>query len=206
MNDLVKSEVDRIVGEPEPRGKFTAKRVSVKKSALRVATEEFIEEDLGDIKSDLKRSGKRLLKSLVGEFLIDSITRFFLSGSKKNYSNVTTSSVVRNYGSPSYRNYSASSVSRTNDVTKRRFDFSDLIYAQRSDCQWLLDILQDKIASSSKHRVSVMELYDEIGDPSNLEMNDDQFGWTDLSDGRAYIREVGEGFRLFLPPVEEFRD
>lgn len=195
MNDLVTNEVNRIAGNVEPRGKFTAKKLEQKKSAFQIAAEKFTDQDLDNVKNDIKTYAKRRGLAFIGELIIEMASRVFLSGRKSG-----GGSVVRSYDNPSYRNYSSYStssggVSKAPSAGARRFDFVDLVYPKRSDCQWLLDILEDKI--TAKGRCSVMDLYDETDDPTSMEMHDDEWGWYSFDGYR--IEEWGNGYRLFLP-------
>lgn len=201
MDDLMKSEIDRITGKKE-----VPKRVKNTKSAFQIAAEKFLEDDLTSVQEDVKKTIKKRGMSFAGDILNFIVDRIFHSSSySRGYS---SSSVVRTYEDPSYRtNYSNISKSASASKSAPRFDFSELVWPNRSGAQWLLDQLIEEIETSSKHRVSVMKMYDILDDTSNLEMNDDDFGWYDLSPGSgACIREVHNGYRLFLPPVKEFND
>ena len=82
MNDLVTNEVNRIAGNVEERGKFTAKKLEQKKSAFQIAAEKFTGEDLQTVQTDLKAYAKRRTLAFIGEFIIETATRVFLSGRK----------------------------------------------------------------------------------------------------------------------------
>ena len=206
MDDLVKNEVDRITGKPQK--KDVPQRVVSKKSALQIAAENFIEEDLDGIREDVRKTIKKRGMSFAGDILNFIVDRIFHSGG--SYKSSSSGNVIRQYDNPSYRtNYSGMSVKR-NEMTRTttiRFDFSDLVWPKRSGAQWLLDKMIEEIETSQRRCCSVAKMYDILDDPSNLEMNDDNFGWYDLSPGSGtYIREVEDGYRLFLPPVVELKD
>lgn len=204
MDDLVKNEVARITGNQQK--KDVPQRVVAKKSALQIAAENFIEEDLDGIREDVKKTIKKRGMSFAGDILNFIVDRIFHSGG--SYKSSSSGSVIRQYDNPSYRtNYNAMSSKRTEISRAPRFDFSDLVWPKRSGAQWLWDKMIEEIETSQRHCCSVTKMYDILDDPSNLEMNDDNFGWYDLSPGSGtYIREVEDGYRLFLPPVVELKD
>lgn len=202
MDNLIQNEVDRItgqVGEVEVKKKaFQIEDVRVQRSPGRKALEKFFEFDFDEVKNDIKRGAKRKLLGMLGDMLSDAIDKIFRQkpGTTASYGpNVFTRSSYSNGG---YTNYSQAS-SKPKQATKPtgRWTFSDLVFAERSQATHLKDVMINKIAADGY--LSVMELYDALDDPGNLEPTDNNYGWRDLNG--AYVAEEGGLYRLYLPPV-----
>lgn len=201
MNDPVQNEIDRLTDQKKqrtPLRKIGDKRVA--KTPFRKMAEEFLEKDLGDIKKDIRTSVKRRLKTWLHDLFVNVIDISFQSkgSSSSNYG----SNVIRAVDNPSYKtNYSGMSKNSGQSKASAR-TFSDLRFVERSNAQMLLDTLNEGVESNGS--VTVMELYDAIDDPSNIDPRDSNFGWDDLSE--AYIRQEDDGlYRLYLPKVKQFK-
>lgn len=187
----VQNEVNRI--------KLGDKRVG--KSEFSKAAEKILDVDMNSVKASIKAEVRRKALSAVGEMLISIINKLFNSPRSNSYSagpwnpGQTTETV-------SYKNYSAISARPVTSAPApsggKHNNFSDLIYREWKDADNLKQFLIGEIMR--KGNVTVNEMYDEIGDPSNLEPTDSHIGWTDLSN--AYIGMENGYYRLYLPPLE----
>lgn len=194
MSD-VQNELSRLNKETGVVPTLGDKRV--KKSATREAFESFLEIDTDELKKNIKLDFKRKLRAVIGDILIEGIGMIFHNRSASAAAKNVVSSVVRSTDNVSYRDYSSASKNGSRSAVGGKYTFSDLKYSRRVDAVDLLDAMQSVLAENGK--VSVTNLYDILEDPSNLEMTDNNFGWTDLSG--AYVSMDGGLYRLFLPPV-----
>lgn len=198
MGDFIQNEIERITGQKSSMPKIEDERVA--KSQARKAVEKFFEMDVDDVKRAVKKDLKRRMFGMLGDGLnniIDIVFRGKGSGNTKA-SNYGPNVYVRGYSDGTYTNYSSPATNTASaPKTGAKYSFSDLVFAQRSQAQHLKDIMEEKILMDGS--LSVMELYDALGDPSNLEPTDNNFGWKSLEG--AYITEENGLYRLYLPKV-----
>lgn len=201
MSIDINSEIDRIAQEANVSvaerslPKLEDKRI--KKSEARLAIERFLEVDTDELKLRAKKSAKKKFLGVVGDILIEFIDMTF-HGRGGNLAKNVVSSVIRNSDNVSYRDYSAASSQKSKASGQAsKYTFSDLVFAERTSAVDLLDAMEQVIAEHGK--ISVMNLYDILDDPSNLEMTDSNFGWYDLSGAR--VVSTGNAYRLCLPSV-----
>ena len=178
--------------ENHPMPKMKDERVTVNKGALITAFEKAAGSDWDEFKNDAKEMARRRIWSFIGDLLIDYAGKIFHNPRRNAQQNGT---VVRTYDAGGYVNYGNPGSVPAAAAKKDRFEFTDLVWAQRSSATHLLDILTNAIATNGY--VTVSELYDILDDTSHLDPNDNFYGWTDLSG--AYVGETYGNFRLYLP-------
>lgn len=195
MGDDLQKEIDRITSDAGSLPKVGAKRI--KKSATRVAFEKFLEIDTDELKKQAKLNAKRKLLNIIGDILTEIVDMIFHGKLGHTAARNAVSSVIRSADKVSYKDYSAASKNGNIRASEGRYTFSDLKWARRVDATEVLDAFKNVLAEQGK--LSVMNIYDMLDDPTNLEMKDNDWGWTDLSS--AYVGMDGDVYRIYMPPV-----
>lgn len=180
-----KKKVDKVIS-----GTATIK----KKSELRKFADNFISEDIGNVKD-------YLLKDVVVPNIIDLIEDIVVGGIRtllRGDAGRRDSRNGHNYGSPSYVNYTRYSDRRddrrhSNDnQTRRGYGYDDVAVNSRADAEAVIEQMDGIIDTYGM--VSVADLYDLVGMSSNY--TDNNYGWTNirnaepvrLRDGRWMIK------------------
>lgn len=176
----------------------TGKVITKKKGLFQKVTDEFISEDVTNIKS-----------YILGDVLIPAI--------KKAISDIVTNGIeMMLYGSTgrrnnnsyggtvSYRNYASyntgTSVTRRNDnYNFNSYSYDDIILNTRGEAEEVLARMDELI--NTYGLVTVADLYDLVGISGNY--TDNKYGWQNIRN--ASVQRVRDGYMIKMPraiPIE----
>lgn len=180
-NNTNEKKVEKVV-----TGNVTTK----KKNGLQKIADEFISEDMKNIKSYVV--GDVLIpavKKAISDIVTTGIDMILYGGSRGGGRRSTA-------GSVSYTNYydrdrRTSSTRPTTQYSGRSYD--DIVLTTRGEAEEVLDRMYELIDSYKV--VSVADLYDLVGITGNY--TDNKYGWTDIH--RAEIVRVREGYMIKMP-------
>lgn len=166
----------------------TGKVVTKKKSAFSKFTEEFISEDVKNVKSYVV--GEVLIptaKKVISE-VVTNVVDIILYGGTRGGSRRTNADRV------SYRNYYDSGRSSRDDrAISNRYSTDDVILSSRTEAEDVLDRMYELLDTYKIVRVA--DLYDLVGITGSY--TDNNYGWTSLR--TAEIVRVRDGYIIKMP-------
>lgn len=164
-----------------------------KKSAVSKAVDQFVEEDLGNIKTYLISDVIiPTIKNTIWDAFTNTLDMVLYGGTGRAKKNGPGSSRVSYV---SYNNYSNRRDNRENSDEPRRskYDFSVITFNNKSDADEVLRQM-DAIMDTYK-MVSVSDFYDLIGE--SCDYTDQKYGWMNLRNARTVRGR--DGYYLELP-------
>lgn len=195
---------------PETRKKLapvvTNKVTQKEKSLIRRAAENFLSEDVGDVKDYvihdvLIPSAKNMAADII-KSLCDAIQGGFetaLFGRRISRPGTGIGGMIMRDRGRTYVNYNTSSsvntslVDRESRSARARHDFSENVYSSRAEAEDVLSNLVDLTLDFGM--ASVADYYELSGVDTNTV--DQNYGWTNLKD--AYTERVSNGYVIRLP-------
>ena len=180
-------------GEQEPEKRVekvvTGKVIAKKKSGVRKFADEFINEDVKNIKSYV--IGDVLIpaiKDAISDIVRNGIDMILYGGSRPGYKRSTVDKI-------SYSSYSKSD-SRYRDsrpaTSYNAYSLDDIILETRREAEEVVDRMYELLDTYGLVRVA--DLYDMVGRTGNY--TDNKYGWTSI---RADIVRVREGYLIKMP-------
>lgn len=168
---------------------------STKKTGIRKLTENFISEDVNNVKSYvlmdvLLPAAKKAIYDIVTDG-IDMILYGEVRGNKKQSGSSNKISYTKYYDRRDRDDdrYSASRRSRT------IYDLDDIIIESRGEAEEVLSRMDELLETYGM--VTVADLYDLVGISCNY--TDNNYGWTNIRN--AEVVRVRDGYRIKLPKV-----
>lgn len=166
-----------------------------KKSEFRKFADNFISEDIGNVKDYLV---KDVIIPTVTNFIEDIVVggiRTLLRGDagRRDYGS------SRSYGSPSYINYNRMSDRRDgrsyrDDAPRRGYDQGTVVVNSRADAEAVIEQMDGIMETYGMVRVA--DLYDLVGMTSNF--TDNNYGWTNIRNAQA-VRLRDGGWEIKMP-------
>lgn len=196
-NRFKKEEQKKTVSASEKRAapkKVIKGPVKVKKkSVLNSAIDDFVNEDLGNIKTYLISDVIiPTIKNTVWDAFTNTLDMILFKGDGRNRRNGPGSSRVPYV---SYNKCSSSQDARrpANEPRRQRYDFSTITFTNKQDAEEVLH--QMDAIMDSYEMVTVSDLYDLIGETG--EYTDQKYGWTNIRN--ANVVRGRDGYYINLP-------
>lgn len=191
MNDY-KPNSNRFKEEQKEREKKVEKIVTgtvttKKKSGLQKFADEFISDDVKNIKSYVV--GDVLIpatKKAISDIVTTAIDMILYGGSRGGTKRSTADRV-------SYRNYYDRDARPVNTSRTSSYSYDDIILRDRGEAEDVLDRMEEIIDTYKV--ASVADLYDLVGITGNY--TDNKYGWTSLRN--AEIVRVRDGYMIKMP-------
>lgn len=176
-----KKKIDKVV-----RGNVKTK----KKSEIKKFTDIFLSEDVDDVKSYIMFDVLiPAVKKAISDIVVNGID-MLLYGETGHTKKSSTGSKV------SYRSYYERERDRhpsSRSSVRGGYDFYDITLDNRGEAEEVLARMDDLMDTYGI--VSVADLYDLVGEPSNY--TDNKYGWTDIRN--ASVVRTRDGYMLKLP-------
>lgn len=179
--------------EPEKRVEkvVTGKVIAKKKSGVRKFADEFINEDVKNIKSYV--IGDVLIpaiKDAISDIVRNGIDMILYGGSRPGYKRSTADRVsYNNYSKVDNRYRDSRAVTSYNS-----YSLDDIILETRGEAEDVLDRMYELLETYQIVRVA--DLYDLVGRTGNY--TDNKYGWTSLHNAEI-IRVRGGGYMIKMP-------
>lgn len=167
-----------------------------KKSELRKFADNFISEDVGNVKD-------YLVKDVIIPTVVDFIEDIVVGGIRtllRGDAGRRDSRDRRSYGgSPSYVNYTRYSDRRDDrgprdNQTRRGYGYDDVVVNSRADAEAVIEQMDGIVDTYGM--VSVADLYDLVGMSSNY--TDNNYGWTNIRNAEP-VRLRDGGWMIKMP-------
>lgn len=166
-----------------------------KKSELRKFTDNFISEDVDNVKT-------YVVRDVIIPSVIDLVEDIVVGGIRtllRGDSGRRDSRNSRSYGSPSYVNYTRFSDRRDDrsnrdNQTRRGYGYDDIVVNSRADAEAVIEQMDGIIDTYGM--VSVADLYDLVGMSSNY--TDNNYGWTNIRNAEP-VRLRDGGWMIKMP-------
>jgi hypothetical protein len=166
-----------------------------KKSELRKFADNFISEDVGNVKD-------YLVKDVIIPTVVDFIEDIVVGGIRtllRGDAGRRDSRGSRSYGSPSYINYNRMSDRRDdrsyrNDQPRRGYDQGTVVVNSRADAEAVIEQMDGIMETYGMVRVA--DLYDLVGMTSNF--TDNNYGWTNIRNAQP-VRLRDGGWEIKMP-------
>ena len=156
-----------------------------KKSEVSKLKDEFISEDVKDVKSYIWMD---VVVPTIKNTIADVVNMFLFGDTSKR---------SKNHHTVSYNSYSSGkSGSNNRRVVSNRYNFDDYYFDSRGEAEEVLDRMDELIDAYGA--ATVGDFYDMIGITGKY--TDNNYGWTNIS--RASVRRTRDGFIIDLPRVK----
>lgn len=156
-----------------------------KKSEVSKLKDEFISEDVEDVKSYIWMD---VVVPTIKNTIADVVNMFLFGDTSKR---------SKNHHTVSYNSYSSGkSGSNNRRVVSNRYNFDDYYFDSRGEAEEVLDRMDELIDAYGA--ATVGDFYDMIGITGKY--TDNNYGWTNIS--RASVRRTRDGFIIDLPRVK----
>lgn len=156
-----------------------------KKSEVSKLKDEFISEDVEDVKSYIWID---VVVPTIKNTIADVVNMFLFGDTSKR---------SKNHHTVSYNSYSSGkSGSNNRRVVSNRYNFDDYYFDSRGEAEEVLDRMDELIDAYGA--ATVGDFYDMIGITGKY--TDNNYGWTNIS--RASVRRTRDGFIIDLPRVK----
>lgn len=166
----------------------TGKVIAKKKSGFSKLADEFISEDVKNVKSYI--IGDVLIpamKKAISDIVTNGIDMILYGGARPGKRSTADRVSYSGY-------YGGSSIRETKTVSSYNgYSFNDIVLANRGEAQEVLDRMDELISSYGV--VSVADLYDLVGITGSW--TDNKYGWTNLRD--ADVIRVRDGYMIKMP-------
>lgn len=169
--------------------KVVSGKVTTKKNEGRKLANMFISEDAANVKSYIILD---VLVPAIKKAILDIVTNgadMILYGGKRNGSRKSGNKI-------SYRNYyddKKDDNNKSNFRTSNRFDYDDIVFESRSECEAVREQMVDLIEAYGF--VTIADMYEMADLPSPYTSN--KYGWTNIR--TAETVRVRDGYVLKLP-------
>lgn len=164
-----------------------------KKSAVSSAIDNFVSEDLSNIKTYIISDVIiPTIKNTIWDAFTNSLDMILFGGSGRARKNGPGSSRAP-YVSYNKCSDPRSSRRDTNEPRRGRYDFKYITFVNKSDADEVLR--QMDAAMDEYHIVSVLDFYDLVGETPDS--TDDKYGWTNLRNAR--VVRGRDGYYIELP-------
>ena len=180
--------------EPKPEKKIekivSGKVKTKKKNEFTKFTENFISEDLNNVKS-------YILVDVLIPTIKNAVSDIVKNGIEMLLFGETTGRKKNNASRVSYRNYydddRSSRTSRQSTVSRSTYNYDEIIFDNRGEAEDVLARMDELI--DTYEVVSIADLYDLVGMVGNH--TDNKYGWTNISS--AKILRVRDGYLIKMP-------
>lgn len=158
-----------------------------KKSEIRKLADNFISEDIQNIKSYVVTEVLiPTIKNTIWDAFTNSLDMVLFGGTGRNRRNTTA-------GRVSYRNYYDQGSERSSDRARVGYSVDDIVLDSRGEAEEVLARMDELIDTYKMVRVA--DLYDLVGVTGNY--TDNKYGWTNIR--TAEVVRVRDGYKIKLP-------
>lgn len=158
-----------------------------KKSEIRKLADNFISEDIQNIKSYVVTEVLiPTIKNTIWDTFTNSLDMVLFGGTGRNRRNTTA-------GRVSYRNYYDQGSERSSDRARVGYSVDDIVLDSRGEAEEVLARMDELIDTYKMVRVA--DLYDLVGVTGNY--TDNKYGWTNIR--TAEVVRVRDGYKIKLP-------
>lgn len=165
-----------------------------KKSEIRKLADNFISEDIQNIKSYVVTEVLiPTIKNTIWDAFTNSLDMVLFGGTGRNRRNTTA-------GRVSYRNYYDQGSERSSDRARVGYSVDDIVLDSRGEAEEVLARMDELIDTYKMVRVA--DLYDLVGVTGNY--TDNKYGWTNIR--TAEVVRVRDGYKIKLPralPIDQ---